>query len=109
MWGAIAVAREFHTLPSVAARALDDDPEQLDILALDLLHYAEAHAIHRTAKKELIDAWKDDPIMREVQEYDAEIVGDETGLGRMPTADELRALGYQIIGDDPDDGSPHPA
>lgn len=35
------VAETFHVLPSQAARALDDDAEQLDLVCLDLLTYAE--------------------------------------------------------------------
>lgn len=34
------VAETFHVLPSQAARALDEDAEQLDLLCLDLLSYA---------------------------------------------------------------------
>ena len=34
------VAEHFHVLPSAAARALDEDPEQLDLVCLELLTYA---------------------------------------------------------------------
>lgn len=34
------IAEAFHVLPSLVARALDDDAEQLDIVCLDMLGYA---------------------------------------------------------------------
>lgn len=38
------VAETFHVLPSQVARALDDDPEQLDIVCMGLLGYASVKA-----------------------------------------------------------------
>jgi len=74
---------------------MDRDPELLDLLALEMLDYAEAHAVHKSAKKESIEAWGDSPVMKAVTEYAHERI-----LADMPTAEELRAAGYAIIGDE---------
>lgn len=42
LWLVAVVAERFHVLPSVAARDLDEDPEHLSLLCMQLLRYAEA-------------------------------------------------------------------
>jgi hypothetical protein len=84
----------FHVLPSVVARALDKDPARTDLVALDMLEYSRALADHKSADKKAIEAWGDSAIMRAVQEYDAEMVRAD-----LPSVEELRAAGYEIISD----------
>lgn len=61
------VADAFHQLPSVVARDLDDDPEQLSLVCLSLLQYAQAYRAYDTAKGDIEKtAWKDSEIMSQV-------------------------------------------
>lgn len=44
LWTIALVAKEFGVLPTRVARDLDDDPEQLSLLSIGLLRYAECKA-----------------------------------------------------------------
>lgn len=58
------VADRFHQLPSAVARDLDEDPEQLSLECVPLLHYAEAKSVYDRAKdKSELGAWEDSPVM----------------------------------------------
>lgn len=46
LWAVATVAREFGVLPSEAARAMDADPERLDLVCAELVQYAEAKAAY---------------------------------------------------------------
>lgn len=61
-----AVAKEFGVLPSQAARAMDADSENLDILCVELLRYAEAKTVFDSNNKKAIEAWKGSEMMEEV-------------------------------------------
>lgn len=71
------MAKEFGVLPAVVARDLDRDPEQLSLLCLPLLRYAEAHAAYRRANKTELKAWKNSEMMRQVERIDFAIVEAE--------------------------------
>ncbi len=65
LWQIANVAEAFHVLPSAAARDLHRDPEQLSLVCLGLLRYAEAWRAYRSAAdqpgasgKALLDAWR---------------------------------------------------
>ena len=77
LWLCAVVAREFGVLPSAVARDLDEDPEQLSLLCLSLLRYAEAHAAYRRANKHELKAGRDSPMMRKVEETDAALIQRE--------------------------------
>ena len=69
-------------LPSVVARDLDEDPEQLSLVCYPLLQYAEAHAAYRRASASELKAWRGSRLMDQVTENDfalraREIEGDE--------------------------------
>lgn len=44
------VGQTFNTLPSVVARALDEDPERIDIICASFLTYAQGKAAYDAAK-----------------------------------------------------------
>ena len=56
------VAEAFHVLPSVAARALDEDPEQLDVLCLTVLSYA-------SVKSQFDQAGTDDDALKHLKDH----------------------------------------
>jgi hypothetical protein len=58
------VAEAFHVLPSQVARDLDEDPEQLSLVCLSVLQYAEAHdAEKRSQGEDDLKHWKGSKIM----------------------------------------------
>jgi len=63
------------------ARALDSDPEQLDLACLPLLRYSEAFGAYRRGRKSELKAWEGSAMMAQVQENDfaaaAEALGHE--------------------------------
>ena len=65
------IADKFHALPSVVARDLDDDPEQLSLSCLSLLSYAQAKAIFDDAMKsgdhKTLDAYQESDLMSRVR------------------------------------------
>lgn len=66
----VAVAAErFHVSPYAMARELDDDPEQLAFVAMQLLGYAEAKSAwdHAKDKTKLDEVWGDSKAMRQVE------------------------------------------
>jgi hypothetical protein len=69
-WLVAKVAKEFGVLPSQAARAMDADPEGIDLIGLGLLRYAEAHAAYRRADKTELKAWQGSKVMAMVEEND---------------------------------------
>lgn len=50
LWALATVAREFHVLPSIAARHLDRDPERVDLVCAEMLQYAQAKLAYESAK-----------------------------------------------------------
>jgi hypothetical protein len=71
------VAKEFGVLPSQAARAMDADPEGIDLIALGLIRYAEAHAAYRRANKEELKAWQGSKVMAIVEENDFAVAREQ--------------------------------
>ena len=63
------MANSYHVLPSQAARDLDNDPEQLSLVCLTLLNYADAKRAFDQAKDKTRDlaAWKDSNLMPHVE------------------------------------------
>lgn len=62
------VADQFHQLPSVVARDLDDDPERLSLAVIPLLRYARAKAEFDAAKEDSdLDHWKGSKVMAAVR------------------------------------------
>jgi hypothetical protein len=78
------VAEAFHVLPRQAAEDLWDDPLQLSLRCLQLLHYSRAHAAFKRANKKELEAWQGDPMMQLVEETDFDIAEAEIreGAGR---------------------------
>ena len=70
MYTIACIAKEFGVLPSVVAKDLDDDPEQLSLECLKLLSYAEAKSVYDSGNKSMIDAREDSPVMQEVIKND---------------------------------------
>lgn len=70
MYTIACIAKEFGVLPSVVARDLDNDPEQLSLECLKLLSYAEAKSVYDSGNKHMIDSRKDSPVMQEVEKND---------------------------------------
>ena len=68
------MAKEFGLSPYAVAQELDEDPEQLSILCLQLLRYSEAHAAYRRANKDELKAWRGNRMMRLVEETDFALV-----------------------------------
>lgn len=55
-------------MPSVAARDLDRDPEQLSLICIPLLRYAEAKAEFDAAKDDkALERWKGSTVMEAVR------------------------------------------
>lgn len=77
LWICATVGKEFGVLPSAVARDLDDDPEQLSLLCLPLLRYAEAWAAYRRANKAELKAWRGSAMMRKVEEIDFAIAEEQ--------------------------------
>jgi len=62
------VADQFHVLPSVAARDLDEDPERLSLVAISLLRYAHAKAEFDAADSDdSLKHWKGSELMKTVK------------------------------------------
>jgi hypothetical protein len=59
-------------LPSVVARELDDDPEHLAIICLQLTHYARAKVAFDNDGDEASKAWRNDPMMLLVRRHTKE-------------------------------------
>lgn len=67
LWIIAAVAEAFHVLPTIVAREMDDDPENLSIICLQMLRYAEAKRAEEVSKDEKdLEAWKGSWIMEQV-------------------------------------------
>lgn len=65
------VAESWGVSPLQAARELDDDPEQLALVCIPLLRYAEAKRALDGAKTEddaALKAWKGSPLMEAVKQ-----------------------------------------
>ena len=72
LWIIAVIAKAFHILPSVVARDLDNDPEQLSLACLPLLNYANRkdifdQAVRRGNDDKTLDAYVDDEIMSRVK------------------------------------------
>lgn len=63
------IAKEFGVLPSVVARDLDNDPEQLSVVAMQFLSYARAKAEYDAADgdQKKLEHWKDSELMDTVR------------------------------------------
>ena len=49
-WTIATIAEHFHVLPSVVARDLDEDPDQLSLRCMELLTYAQVKRAYDDAK-----------------------------------------------------------
>lgn len=69
-WTVALIAKEFHQLPSVVAKDLDEDPERLSAICLQLLKYREAKAVFDRAgndsKSDEMKAWASSKMMKAV-------------------------------------------
>jgi hypothetical protein len=64
LWLVANVAEAFHVLPTEVARDLAEDPEQLSLLCLSFLRYAEAkHAEQRAKSDDDLAAWQGSRVM----------------------------------------------
>jgi len=71
------VAEAFHVLPSVVARDLDRDPEQLSLICIPLLRYAEAKGDFDRSKEEKdLDRWKGSKLMSSVRKNTFELAAE---------------------------------
>ncbi len=61
LWQIAQVAKEYHVLPAVAARDLDEDPEQLSLVCLSLLNYGVGYNVYRAANKRQIEGFRKSP------------------------------------------------
>jgi len=64
------VAKEFGVLPSVVARDLDNDPEQLSYNLLPIGRYEEAYRAYRRADPKELKAWAGSEVMEAVEAND---------------------------------------
>lgn len=77
LWAVATVAREFAVLPSSAARAMDADPEALDLICAELVQYAEA----KGAYERLTDGKARDELVRRSR-LAAEVEGNLFALAK---------------------------
>lgn len=70
LWVIARVAKEFGALPSVVARDLDEDPEQLSLLAVQVLGYGSAKAEYDAAQGDAqkLKHWKNSDLMDTVRD-----------------------------------------
>jgi hypothetical protein len=54
-------------LPIVAARDLDNDPERLSLVALDLLRYEEAFQVYKRADAKETEKWQNNRMFKLVE------------------------------------------
>jgi len=67
MWTVAVIAEAFHVLPSVVARDLDEDPEQLSRECFRLLVYQQAkRAFDAADDKKALEPWRGNPMMEAV-------------------------------------------
>ena len=78
------VAQTYGVLPRVAERDLESDPEQLSLLCIPVMRYAEAFHAYRSANKARIAQWGSDPLMAEVTEREFVRAGGELGVAVVP-------------------------
>lgn len=71
------VAKEFGVLPSVVARDLDNDPEQLSLNVIPLLRYEEAFRAFERGDKAELKRWAGSPVMKAVEENAFDMVRRE--------------------------------
>lgn len=69
-------------LPTVVARDIDNDPERLSILCVQALRFAEAHRAFRRANKTELKSYAGDPMMRRVEQFEAEAAREAMRLQR---------------------------
>lgn len=69
IWIVARIAKAFGVLPSVVARDLDRDPEQISLHALNFLDYSEAYGAFKRGDKAELKAWKESSMMELVQEH----------------------------------------
>jgi len=85
------VAETFHVLPTVVARDLDSDPEQMSLLCVSLLRYAEAKRAEETAKsEEELASWKGSEVMEKVLRNKYELHKERTAARAARAAEEER-------------------
>lgn len=62
------VAESWGVLPSVAARDLDADPEQLSLVCIPLLEYARAYrALQNGRDDKALDPWKGTSVLKHLK------------------------------------------
>ena len=74
-------------MPSVAARDLDRDPEQLSLTCIPLLRYAEAKAEFDAAKDDKsLERWKGSSLMASVRKNTFELAQERRQQGALAAA-----------------------
>jgi hypothetical protein len=66
------IAKEFGQLPSVVARDLDNDPEQLSVICRELLAYSDAKSVFDRSNKQEHAAYEGSPMFEAVKAYEFE-------------------------------------
>jgi len=68
------MAEAYHVTPYQVAQELYEDPEQLSLVCLPLLHYARAkHALDNSKGEKDLEAWKDSKVMAEAWKNTADL------------------------------------
>lgn len=70
LWTIAVAAEAWHVTPQQIARELDRDPEQLALVCIPLLRYAEAKRALDGAKNDkdpMLKAWEGSPLMESVK------------------------------------------
>lgn len=77
---------EFGVLPSQARRAISRDPDKLDLRAIPLVRYAQAHAVYRRNNPAEMKRWRGDPMLARVIDNDTADVDVEALTPLLPKA-----------------------
>lgn len=67
---------------------MENDPEGLDLACVPLLHYGEVFHDYRKNSRAAMDAWKNDPLMAEVQQREFEAAAGALGVSLEPDEGE---------------------
>jgi len=75
------VAQEYGITPRQAAEEIEADAEGLAVEILPLRRYAEAFAAWKRGNADELKAWRDNPMMRRIEEYEFAKAHRDAGLG----------------------------
>ena len=67
LWMIALLASEFKVLPTVVARELDEDPENLNLRCQQMLQYSAAKRAFDSGKEELMKPWSESKLMEQVE------------------------------------------